>query len=78
MNWIRVEDSLPIENDLVIACLSDKDVKAPVMVVYQTDRYGKGHFLDLYSVANGDVGIVDYSHLVTHWMKMPDLPNEVH
>lgn len=68
MKWIKVEDRLPKNDNMVLVFM--RDVVSPSMVIVRYmperkkwDSYGFNH---PYGIAS----------LITHWMPLPEEPNE--
>lgn len=66
-NWIKVEDRLPNNKQNILAIIF-KDNK---FYVPFTCEYVDGKFK---SENDDELGILDYTNVVTHWMELPQPP----
>jgi len=66
MDWIKVENQLPKENERVLVLVIDKDRK----YIMHVGNYGN-EFWIIGNYFHWDIGDPVY------WMKLPDLPTEL-
>jgi len=71
IQWISVKDSLPEENQIVLAWMSI--LKEPTVVMFSRDKKGtlwtELVMVDLYD---------DREDRISHWIPIPDDPNAAH
>ena len=65
MEWIKVEDNLPLSDTYVLICLCGKFQKVSY---YFQDSFGTWFSTDY------DIWDKIYTDEVTHWMLLPDIP----
>jgi len=69
MKWIKCSERLPEIGDLVLVCTKKRNVRA---LMRQQPYEGSSTWF--WDQATG--GAMHLPEAVTHWMQLPDLPNE--
>lgn len=71
--WISVKDGLPSQDELVLYCNSKKP-KIEIYKIFVGKYLGGSYSDDVYAFLNIEKGI---GNGATHWMPLPEPPNEV-
>jgi hypothetical protein len=75
--WISVEDRLPKVNQAVLACVNGFDSPLILNILTETcNPMIEGYFKDFNYWDSVENDGQDYEDLVTHWMKLPEMPTK--